>query len=270
MSSTTLLTLPRELRDIIVQLVLHSPQPELDFDQLVYLSTDFIVASAQAIAPANLLSTCRQLRKDTLYHMEFWDRTPRLEIHIKTTHVLWEICTAWSIPPSACAHPKKRKIDSMTIDLKPRNNAEYVKLAQACDLLQVYPASRSLWQDDPFSCSAAGDFLGYLVSRAVQRLGMNHDHEEFWEASAYPLADGLPQLRHVYQIRHDPNIILRRLYFNICRDERCPDERLPDIVTRSIRGDVLTFMYRCVSSSIVCCPEAIEMVDQEDGLKKLM
>lgn len=123
MSSTTLLTLPRELRDMIVQLVLHSPQPELDFDQLVYFSTDFIVASAQAIAPANLLSTCRQLREDTLYLMEFWDRTPRLKIHIKRTHVLWEICTSWSVPPSACAHPKKRKIDSMTIDLKPRNNA---------------------------------------------------------------------------------------------------------------------------------------------------
>ncbi|KAF1922987.1 uncharacterized protein M421DRAFT_335988 [Didymella exigua CBS 183.55] len=270
MSSTTLLTLPRELRDMVVRYVIESPQPELNCDQLVYFSETFAVASARTLAPANLFWSCRQLREEALYFTKFWDRTPRLEIHIREMSTMWEICTAWSFPPSACVYSRNRKFDSMTIDLKPRNNAQHVHFTQGPDLQRNYPTSRSLWQDDLFTCSAAGDFLGYLVGRAVQRLGLNDAQEEIWSVTGSPPAKGLPQLRHVSRTRHDPSIVLRRLYLNICRDERHPDEQLPDIVTRGIRGDVLTFMYRCVSSSISCCPEAVKMVDQEDGLKQLM
>lgn len=267
MSSTTLLTLPRELRDMVLQYAMGSPQPELDCDQLVHFSTSFVVASTRTLAPANLLWTCRQLREEILHLMKFWDRTPRLEIHIKRTAMIWEICTAWSFPPSACYCPKDQKIDFMTIELKPRNDAHSI---QPPAQQHHYPTSRALWQDDLFTCSAAGDFLGYLVSRAVQNLGLNNDREAIWAAAGPPLADGFPQLRHVSQIRHNPNTFLKRLYLNICRDERYPEEQLPDIVSRGIRGDVLTFMYRCVSSSISCCPEDVKMVDQEDGFKQLM
>jgi hypothetical protein len=65
MSSTTFLILPRDLRDMALQYAMRSSQPELELHQLVLLSDTFVVSSAQTIAPANMLFTCRQLREET-------------------------------------------------------------------------------------------------------------------------------------------------------------------------------------------------------------
>lgn len=48
-----------------LQYAMRSSQPELELHQLVLLSDTFVVSSAQTIAPANMLFTCRQLREET-------------------------------------------------------------------------------------------------------------------------------------------------------------------------------------------------------------
>lgn len=49
MSSPTLLTLPRELRDMVTQHAMESPQAVLEFDQLVDISADFVVIISTSI-----------------------------------------------------------------------------------------------------------------------------------------------------------------------------------------------------------------------------
>jgi hypothetical protein len=117
-----LLTLPDELRDMVLRFVTDSPQPELEFDQMALLSEDFVVSSAQTTVPANPLSACQQLREETRDLMKLRDTVPKIEVHIRDTSTVWEICTAWKVPPSACAHSGLRKhhINSMTV-IKPRS-----------------------------------------------------------------------------------------------------------------------------------------------------
>ena len=88
--------------------------------------------------------------------------------------------------------------------------------------------------------------------------------------NAPPLPAGTPQLWYVSRIRSNQDIVLRSLYLNICQDERCPDKPLSETLIRAMRGNALSVMYRCVSSSISCCPEAVRMVDQEDDSKQLI
>ena len=163
MSSTTLLTLSRELRDMVLQYVMHSPQPELEFHQLALLSETFVVSSAQTIAPTNMLSTCQQLRVETWYLMNLRDRIPRLEIHIRDMSTGWEVCTAWKVPPSACVQSRLRRhdVNSMTVDIKPRNTTAYSK-STFPDRLQHHSASRTLLRDSIFSADVKGDCLGIL------------------------------------------------------------------------------------------------------------
>lgn len=157
----------------------------------------------------------------------------------------------------------------MTVDIKPRNSSARTKTAYP-DWLQYHPTSRTLLRESLFSEAVAGDSFGYIVSNVVQQLGMSNDPADVWKVNASPLPDGAPQLRHVSQIWHYPHMVLRNLYLNICQDERYPDKPLSEPIMRGIQGEALTFMYRCVSSSISCCPGAVRMVDQEDGFKRLM
>lgn len=122
-------------------------------------------------SPANLLSVCCQLREEIFCLMEDSEKIPRLEIYILRQECgLWEIGVAWSVPPSACAQFCQWSMGHMDIGLKPRNNAEFVAQAQASGELRAYSTSRMLWHDELLRRIQAGDVLGYLASRAVQRL----------------------------------------------------------------------------------------------------
>jgi hypothetical protein len=268
MPPSRLLSLPRELRDQIIQDVLQSPQPELDPGWFVRPSKGFYVASTERVTPANLLSTCHRLREETFYHMNDWEKTPKLEIHVLRMDGLWRICVAWNVPPSACE--ELWSIDHMDIDIKPRNSAKFVEQARASTAPESDSISRLLWHDDLFRRTEAGDVLGHLVCRAVQRLGTDQSHEKICQKPALPLFDRLPQLSYVAWMLHSPNVVLKHLRINICQDERFPDATLPEIMTQGIRKDILNAMYRCVSSTIACCPGSTQMVAQKDSSSQLM
>lgn len=84
--------------------------------------------------------------------MDLRDRTPRLEIHIRDMSTGWEICPAWQAPPSACvqAQLRKHEVNSMTVDIKPRNSTAYTKSAPH-DWLQDHSKSRTLLRENMFS-----------------------------------------------------------------------------------------------------------------------
>lgn len=137
---------------MVLQYVMHFPQPELEFHQLVLLSDTFVVSSAQTVAPANILSTCQQLREKTWCLTNLRDKIPKLEIHIKDMPTGWEVCTAWKVPPSACVQTRLRKheVNSMTVGIKPRNTTAYTK-SMFPDWLQHHPTSRTLLRESMFS-----------------------------------------------------------------------------------------------------------------------
>lgn len=270
MAPSRLLVLPRELRDLIIQHVLHSSQPELGFRQFVRPARGFYVASYESIAPANMLSTCCQLREETLYHMNDREKTPKLEVHVLRNDIgFWQICVAWKVPPSACE--ESRSIDHMDIDIKPRN-LTFVGQARGSSAPRPVSTSRLLWYENLFRRTKAGDVLGHLISRAVQRLGTHHIHEKLDQSAALanPLLERVPQLNYVTWMLHTPNVVLKHLHINICQDERFVDITIPHIMTQGIRKDILNAMYRCVSSTIACCSHYTELIEQTDASKQLM
>lgn len=246
MASSRLTSLPREVRDIVIQHYLDLPQAELDFAKPVYLSTDLLVFSSESVAPAKLLSTCQQLREETLYLMDPWDKTPRPELHMLRTLTTWELCTAWKVPPSACARFHQRKIEYMYIDLKPRSSAGF-KEQVPCAGVPQKTSNQLPWYNDLLSCDEAGDRFGCLIGQAVQSLRNNQHGERTSQgiASSHGYS--------VYGVHHDPDVILDCLRFDLCQEDNCLDTILSESTKKDVQKGILTTMYRSVSSTIACC-----------------
>jgi hypothetical protein len=257
MSMSRLMSLPRELRDIVIQCAIESPQPDPEFTWLVQASGNFTITSGSA-CPANLLSACHQLRAETFSHMGDRKKVPKVEIHILRTHgEHWKIGMAWVVPPSACAQYWEWKVGYMDIDIKPRTTGVYVQKIRTIGVPQAHASSR-LWHDDLFRRLEAGNVLGHLVTRAIQRLGVNQIHSKISEEAARS------------RTHPNSNIILRRLRINVDQADRYPGIPLPDIVERNLRKDILEAMVRYVSSGIACCSADVKTVAQRNGFKKVM